>query len=67
MSGGYLQVIMYRSEVFLLQSVSVIVARFREWLMYFPALLNCMSIFHSFTGGSGTTSLMLHDLVLAVA
>ena len=34
--------------------------------MYFPALPNCMSIFHSFTGGSITTSLTLHDLVIWV-
>ena len=50
-----------------LQSVSVIVGRFVGWLMYFPALPNCMSIFHSSTGGTSTTSLMFHDLLFSVA
>ena len=40
-----------------------IVDKFVGWLMYFPALPNCMSIFHSSTGGLSTTSLTLHDLV----
>ena len=67
MSAGYLQVTMYMSKVFHLQSVSVIVGKFVRWLMYFPALPNCMSMFHSSTGGSSTTSLTLHDLVFPVA
>ena len=46
---------------------SVIVGKFVGWLMYFPALPNCVSIFHSSTGGSSTTSLMLQDLVFPVA
>ena len=67
MSAGYLQVTMYMSKVFHLQSVSVIVGKFAGWLMYLPALSNCISMFHYSTSGSSTTSLMLHDLVFPVA
>ena len=67
MSAGYLQVTMYSSKGFHLQFVSLIVGKFAGWLMYFPALPNCMSIFHSSTGGSNTMSLTLHDLVFPVA
>ena len=31
--------------------------------MYLPGLPNCVSMFHSLTGGSSITSLTLHDLV----
>ena len=58
---------MYMSKVFNLQSLSVLVGKFAGWLMYLPALPNCMSMFHNSTGGSRTTSLMLHDLVFPVA
>ena len=64
---GYLQVTMYMGKVFHLQSVSVIVGKFAGWLMYPPGQPNCMSMFHSSTGGLSTTSLMLHDCVLPVA
>ena len=50
-----------------LQSASVIVGKFAGWLMNFSALPNCMSMFHSSTGGSNTMSLTLHDLVFPVA
>ena len=67
MSTGYLQVTMYMSTVFRLQLASVIVGKFAGWLMYLPALPNCMLTFHNSTGGLSTTSLMLHDLVFPVA
>ena len=67
MSAGYLQMTMYISKVFHLQSVSVIVGKFAGWLMYLPALPNCVSMFHSCTGGLCTTSLTLYDLVFPVA
>ena len=52
---------------FHLQLVSVIVGKFAGWLMYPPALPNCMSMFHNSTGGLSTTSLTLHDFVFPVA
>ena len=67
MSAGYLQVTMYMSKVCHLQSRSVIVGKFAGWLIYLPALLNCMLMFHNSTGGLSTTSLTLHDLVFPVA
>ena len=67
MNAGYLQVTMYMSKVFHLQSVSVIVGKFAGWLMHLPDLPTCMLMFHSFTGGLSTTSLTLHDLVFPVA
>ena len=45
MSAGYLQVTMYTSKVCHLQSLSVIVGKFAGWLMYLPALPNCVSMF----------------------
>ena len=63
MSAGYLQVTMYMSKIFYLQLVSVIVSKFAGWLMYLPALPNCVLMFHNSTGGSSTTSLTLHDLI----
>ena len=66
MSAGYLQVTMYMSKVFHIQSVSVVVGKFAEWLKYLPALPYSMSMFHNSTGGLSTTSLMLHDLVFPV-
>ena len=67
MSAGYLQVTMYMSKVFHLQLVSLIVGKFAGWLMYLPTLPNCVLMFHSSTGGLGTTSLTLHDLVFPIA
>ena len=58
---------MYMSEIFHLQSVSEIVGKFVGWLMYLPALPNCVSMFHSSTAGLSTTSLMWLDCVLPVA
>ena len=57
-TGDYVQ-----EQVFHLQSVSVIVGKFAGWLIHFLALPNCVSMFHSSTGGLSTTSLMLHDPV----
>ena len=59
MSTGYLQVTMYMGKIFHLQLASVIVGKFAGWLMYLPALPNCMLTFHSSTGGSSATSLMI--------
>ena len=67
MGACYLQMTMYISRVYHLQSVTVIDSKFMGWLMYFPALPNCMSLFHNSTGGSSTTSLTLHDLVFLEA
>ena len=66
MSAGYLQVTMYKRKVFHCQSVSVTVSKFAKWLMYLPALPNCMSMFHSYTGGLSTIPLTLYDLVFPV-
>ena len=52
----------YVQEFVHLQSASAIVGKFVGWLMNFPALPNCVSMFHSSTGGSNTMSLTLHDL-----
>ena len=57
----------YIQEFFHLQSASVIVGTFVGWLMNFPALPNCVSMFHSSTSGSNTMSLTLHDLVFPIA
>ena len=43
------------------------VGKFAGWLTYFPALPNCVSMFHNSTGNSSTTSFMLQDHTLPVA
>ena len=65
MSASYLQVTMYMSKLFHFQSVSMILGKFAGWLMYLPALPNCVLMFHNSTGGSNTTSFMLHVLVFS--
>ena len=50
MSAGYLQVTMYMSKGFHLPSASVIVGKFAGWLIYLPALPNCMLTFHNSAG-----------------
>ena len=57
MSVGYLQVTMYISKV----------GKFAGWLMYLPALPNCVLMVHNSYGGSVTTSLTLYDFVFPVA
>ena len=56
----------YVQEFVHLQSASVIVGKFVGLLMNFPALPNCVSMFHSSTGDSNTMSFTLHDLVFLV-
>ena len=63
MVSGYLQVTIYMSEVFNLQLLSMMVGKFAGWLLYFPALPNCESMFQNSTGGSSTMSLTFHGLV----
>ena len=67
MSTGNLHVTMYMSRSVHPQLLSVIVGKFAGWLMYFPALPNCVLMFQNSTGGSSTASLMLHDHVFLVA
>ena len=67
MSTGYLQVTMYMSKGVHLQLMSIMVGKFTGWLMPFPALPNCVSMFQNSAGGSSTTSLTLHDHVFPVA
>ena len=43
------------------------VVKLAGWLMYFPALSNCVSMFQNLMGCSRTTSLTLEDLVFPVA
>ena len=57
----------YVQEFVHLQSASIIAGKFVGWLMNFPALPNCVSMFHSSTNGSNTMSLTLHDLLFPVA
>ena len=57
----------YVQEFVHLQSASVILGRFTGWLMTFPALPNCVSMFVSSTGGASTMFLTLHDLVFPFA
>ena len=45
----------------------VMVGRFAGWFMNFPACPNWVSVFHSLTGGSCTTSLTFHDQFFPVA
>ena len=46
-----------------LQMLSMMVGTLAGWLMYFPALLNCVLMLQNAMGGSWTTSFTLHDLV----
>ena len=44
-----------------------IVGKFAGWLIYFPAMPNCVSIFQNSTGGSSSTSFTLQDHTFPVA
>ena len=67
MTAGYLQVTIYMSKMFIFKMLRVKVGKFVGWLMYFPALLNCVLMFQNSMGVLNTMSFTLHDLVFPVA
>ena len=53
-------------SVFFYVSMSFMVGKFMGWLIYLPALLNCLYIFQNSMGGSNITSDTLQDHIFPV-